>query len=144
MSKSKTPKATKPMSETAKFLSDVLITAVEGGIGYWSVVGNYRTGIDWSKDTGEEREDTRRPASVEVYEMDEDAGGYKSTGVPVSNKEIAKAFKLIMGKDEIKYCDRNWRKRMAAAYWAKDACDLDAGDADAVVQIALFGEVVYG
>jgi hypothetical protein len=61
-----------------------------------------------------------------------------------TNKDIAKAFKLIMGKGEIPYASKEWRKRMVGAYWANDAGELDSGDADMVVQIGLLGKVVYG
>lgn len=139
----KTPKTTKPMSETAKFLSDVIITALEGGIGYWSAASEYRHGSVF--EDYEEREDLRTPAYAVIHEMDEDEGGYKEKGLRVDNTAMAKAFKRIMDpKQEIPHCDRDWRKRLVAAYWAKDAGDLDAGDADAVVQIAVLGEVVYG
>lgn len=132
----------KPMSETAKFLSDVIITALEGGVGYWSQASEYRHGCVF--ESYEEREDKRQPAYAVIHEMDEDEGGYKKEGLRVDNAAMAKAFKRIMGKDEIPHCPREWRKRMVAAYWAKEAGDLDAGDADAIVQIAVLGEVVYG
>ena len=134
--------ATKGMSETAKFLSDVIITALEGGVGYWSQASEYRHGCVF--EAYEEREDKRQPAYAVIHELNDDESGYKTEGLRVDNAVVAKAFKRIMGKDEIPHCDLDWRKRMVAAYWAKDACDLDAGDADAIVQIAVLGEVVYG
>lgn len=137
--------ATKGMSETAKFLSDVIITALEGGIGYWSQASVYRHGFTYDEaEDRDGRESKRQPAYAVIHELNDDESGYKTEGLRVDNAVVAKAFKRIMGKDEIPHCDLDWRKRMVAAYWAKDACDLDAGDADAIVQIAVLGEVVYG
>ena len=130
------------MNDKQRFLSDVIITAVEGGIGYWSYVRNYRHGCP--KDGNDE---ARVPAHVELCDHDDGEVRRDATDakwMPLDNKVVAKAFKAIMGQDEIPFASLNWRKRMVAAYWANDSGDIDSGDADMVVQIALFGKVVYG
>ena len=140
------PKATKPMSKNALFLSDVIITAVEGGIGYWSRCVKYDHGtpdtVEWS-----ERDEKRHPAVAVIREMNEDESGYKKERLEVTNAVIGRAFKKIMDKKvEIPYASDKWRKRMVAAYWDKEngAGDIDSCDADCIVQIGLFGEVRYG
>ena len=132
----------KEMSKRAKFLSDVVITALEGGVGYWSQASKYRSGY-----SGEGLdEEGREPASAVIHEVNEDESGYSEQALTVDTKLVAKAFKRIMGKDEIPYTSKKWRKRMVAAYWDVEdgVCDIDAGDADCIVQIGLFGEVRYG
>ena len=128
------------MTDKQAFYSDVIITAVEGGIGYWSYVRGYVHGHD--EDFNDEN---RTPAHTEVFDFEDgDVEAPDAKWHKLDNKVIAKAFKLIMSKDEIPYASKEWRKRMVAAYWANDCCDIDSGDADMVVQIALLGEVVYG
>jgi hypothetical protein len=127
------------ISKNKAFLSDVIITAVEGGIGYWSSVSEYRHGYGDGLD-----EDNRQPATALVHVEDED-GTPARDPLPLTTTTVAKAFRLICDKsvDNLSV-NPEWRKRMVAAYWAKDSCDIDAGDADQIVQIALLGEVVYG
>ena len=132
----------KTMSKRQIFLSDVVITALEGGIGYWSQASKYRSG--YSRDVLDEK--ARKPASAVIHEVNEDESGYSEQALTVDTKLVAKAFQKIMSEDEIRYTSKVWRKRMVAAYWDVEdgVCDIDAGDADCIVQIGLFGEVRYG
>jgi hypothetical protein len=131
------------MSKRAIFLSDIIVTALEGGIGYWSQCSKYDHGYN-----GEGLdEEGRTPAVAVVHEMeDEGWGRYSKEALTIDNKLVAKAFKAIMSKDEIAHASEGWRKRMTKAYWDVDdgVCDIDSGDADCIVQIGLFGEVRYG
>ena len=133
---------TKKMSKREIFLSDVIITAVEGGIGYWSLCSEYDCGIDFDTVDENTLDATRKPAKAVILEEEED----KDTKYVVDNKLVAKAFRRIMGKGEIPYTGNEWRERMARAYKDVDdgVCDIDSGDADCIVQIGLFGEVRYG
>jgi hypothetical protein len=126
------------ISKNKAFLSDVIITAVEGGIGYWSSVSKYRHGYSDGLD-----DDNRQPATALVHV--EDSDGTPAGSLPLTTTAVAKAFRLICDKsvDNLSI-NPEWRTRMVAAYWAKDSCDIDAEDADQIVQIALLGDVVYG
>ena len=130
----------KKMTKKQVFYSGVITGAVEGGIGYWSWTRNYH----WEADD-------ETPTTAEIFDFESD--GYldgsddpddDTKWLKLDNKVIAKAFKLIVGKGEIEYAGKQWRKRMTKAYFANDSGELDAGDADMVVQIGLFGKVVYG
>ena len=124
------------MTDREQFLSDVLTTAVEGGINYWSAVSNYR----WQDANG-----NAVPASVTVHEMDDELGGYKEPGVPITTKEIGAAIRRIMDiNDEIKYLGNHVRKEVFAASMDNDAGDIDADIADTIMQVAVLGEVRYG
>lgn len=124
------------MSARAEFLNDVLITAVEGGIGYWSQVSAYR----WSDGEGEPLE----VASVIVHEMNDDDDGYKPEGVTVTSADIGRAIGKLMDKNVELSVHRDYRARIFSASMANEAGDLDAGDCDIIMQVAVLGNVVYG
>lgn len=112
---------------------DLFVTALEGGIGYWSQCSAYH----WTNDDGA------------TYDLD----GYRAMVIETEDEAtpeyiidravIAKGFGLATGE---------WRDRIAWSSGGKPPVvitdetdwDFDAGDADAVVQLGLFGDVVYG
>lgn len=58
--------------------------------------------------------------------------------------EIERALALIADPNvEIKYMSKGWRAKIAG-WSAMNEMEGDSGDADAIVQVALFGEVRYG
>lgn len=153
--------------KTAKeqFLDDVIITAVEGGINYWAYVHDYT----WSDEgptsvrvidsealkceiCDADLFDNRGPA--EIFLGPAFVSGDDGTHTPnhehqpisvlVDRARIEEAFDII--KDFSK--DVGWnevdRKRAIGAYALNDASDIDASDADCILQIALFGSVVCG
>lgn len=131
----------KKLSKLDNFYSDVIVTAVEGGIGYWSRCSDYDHGYKWNEDC----ESRHQPASVTVHELvDEQANTYKA-GVKITTKEIASAMQRIADfGQQIEYAGDEWRGRMAGALREKDAYDIDAGDADVIMQIAVLGCITYG
>jgi hypothetical protein len=117
--------------ERKQFLNDVITTAVEGGIGYWSQVSDYH----W----GDEIETT-----VRVHELDDD-GTPDAIGVPITPAKIEDAIKLILTKDSHgDYIHSRIRSNIFEASAENDAGDIDADLADIIVQIAMFGKLVYG
>lgn len=96
-------------------LSDIITTAVEGGIGYWAIVRNYH----WSMDDS-------TPTTVEVREQCEAVWHTVDTTVIARGLEVCAA----------KY------PRVFAS-WLRDRIG-DAGTADVILQCGLFGEAVYG
>jgi hypothetical protein len=109
-----------------QMFSDVIITAVEGGTGYWAVASGYHF-------DGEDR----HPASVTLTEQ----GAH--VGYPVTVHGIAAAMYRIAHDRTVKVRE-DIRQDVGAALWSPDAADLDADDADAIVQVLIFGELVYG
>ena len=148
--------------ERTQFLSDIIITAVEGGTNYWA----YAAGYEWSDDD---------PSTTQVYLADmEEVLEYEQEhgmvpdpkkGEPwnhVTIETVARAFGILekahMGIDE-RYKEEallnaetgkrmflhpDLRKRYLEANRENDAGEFDAGDADNIVQIGMFGTVVYG
>lgn len=116
------------MPDREQFLDDVVITALEGGIGYWSVCSEYKhVGV---------------PARAVVQEFDE------GTGEPYGEKMIVDRKLVEKGIAEILAGDTNTGaylvKMVAAASATNDGLDVDADVADSIVQVGLFGNLVYG
>ena len=108
-----------------QFLHDCIITAVEGGINYWAEIVTYQLNGDkvtscWVRD----------------YECDDDTP--KELSVDVIADGIRK---LLNGKAKLNRTTLNELRRAVAE---NDAGYVDAAVADAVAQVALFNEIVYG
>jgi hypothetical protein len=102
------------MKHTKQQLIDIVITAVEGGINYWSQVSHY------NPDKG----------MVTVYEIGEDGEVEKKHNLTTA--VIRKGLKLAL-ESEYEHI------RFIAV------TDIpDAEEADVIVQLGLFGEVIYG
>jgi hypothetical protein len=112
---------------------DLFSTALEGGIGYWSQASVYH----WTNDQGATY-DLRGFRAV-VREYDE------TTDLTIDRSVIARGYALATDSHS------KWRNTLAwssgkppVVITADTDWDFDAGDADMVVQLGLFGEVVYG
>lgn len=119
------------ISKTAReqFLDDVTTTAIEGGIGYWSVCHKY----EW---------DGKPEVTAVIQELDEWQNKAFGPLITVNRKLINKGIKTIMD-GEAGISDRVI-KEIAGANATNDGCDIDADAADVIVQAAVFGEIVYG
>jgi hypothetical protein len=111
--------------EREEFLKDTLITAVEGGINYWGAVADY------DPDAG----------TVTVYEKE-----YLDTpdekAFPVTMDTMARGWGQYVkrvGKAPTGYA----RQALLANRTNGDDGDFDADVADVVLQLGIFGEVVY-
>lgn len=127
-------------NQRTRMYRDILITAIEGGINYWASVLHYDPDIDYAThDSGD---------GIHAVIV-EDADGAKSQ--TIDTKAIRSAMsKLHKGEG---YSLRShvetpewWKKKWRKAYreCADGSWDFDAADADQIVQVAVFGEVVYG
>jgi hypothetical protein len=126
-----------------QFLRDIITTAVEGGIGYWSQCSQYQ----WVDDhegrvyvpVGERVGDCARAV---IHVLSDDESGYVETGLIIDVEVIARGLKLITdGGTNLN--DRS-RKLIRQADRENDAGYLDADSADVIVQAGLLGEIVYG
>lgn len=109
-------------SAREQMLHDLLITAIEGGISYWAYVTSYDAA----------------QGHATIIEAEEEDEGARA----VDHKVMAKGYRLATTE---------WRDRIA---WSTSKpplvitsdtdWDYDAGDADVILQLGLFGEVVYG
>jgi hypothetical protein len=107
----------------------LFVTALEGGIGYWSVCDQYH----WCAEGGEDDLDG---FYATVEETEEDA--------PVTHRIDAAC--ILRGLQFFAQPGNGYKhvRQVARAVLMGDDADYDAGDADCIVQAGLFGEVVYG
>lgn len=112
-------------------LENILITALEGGIGYWACLDNGGDDFD--------RQPRDMPTSEWCWKLLQDGGSlhfYDAEAV---------------GEDD---CEE-WYMDLADLYkgvglairsgdWSGRVDDLDATVADSIIQYALFGSVIYG
>ena len=120
--------------ERIGFLSDCIITAVEGGTGYWAEVRNYK----WSEDTVHHRMlDATVELRSEIPRTDEPEPWFK-----VNLDTIDLGIQRLQSADF--RVNPNLMGLILAANRDNDAGDIDADAADCIVQAALFGELVYG
>ena len=117
-------------TELEGFYDDVLTTAVEGGIGYWSVGRRYT----WSEDA---------ETSIELIEQDD--GHVHGEWVLIDRAAVRKAYNLIVSdKANTLGLGDYYRNALLSAYAECDAGEVDSELADIVVQVAMLGEVRYG
>lgn len=147
--------------EREQFLADVITTAIEGGTGYWARVYAYRwDGLPPAEcfaviaEDEEEAADAireaaanfttnegRKPNALELIEY-----GTTIDGKPVLHKldidTIAKGIGEIL-KPEFSI-HGYLRTQVQVGSHESDGGHIDADGADAIVQAALFGKLVYG
>lgn len=121
------------MTVREQFLSDVITTAIEGGIGYWSVCLQYQY-----------------EGNVVVIDGKDYGGGTRATISPLDTDDIwhvtpdtiARGISVIRERED--FCRLAIRDTILAASRENDGGEIDADGADVIVQAALFGELVYG
>lgn len=133
----------KRTAERIEFLSDILTTAVEGGINDWAEVSEYK------------HEYCTPPVAKAdtfaiVHEIEED----DEVGTKVTIDTIARGIRVIknMKRSDGTPFQPNyfgdggsyWRQFLLADRTNGDDGDYDAIVADWIVQAGLFGEIVYG
>ena len=109
---------------------NIYTTALEGGIGYWAVCDEYRWQYlyeDWENDIVKELD----PDQVLVVLSDTEETDFQNEHLTPA--KIRAGVKLLIEKYPHKYQIIN-----------DNQFHVDADGADLVVQLGLFGEVVYG
>jgi hypothetical protein len=116
-----------------ELLHGLFTTALEGGIGYWSECSDYRWSIK-----GDGVDEDYTGFSATITETDDD----NSPKHVIDRKVISKGYRLATTthRDAIA-----WSTGKPPLIVTDDTdWDYDAGDADCIVQLGLFGKVVYG
>lgn len=143
--------------EQATFLHDVFTTALEGGIGYWSQCSDYhiwKAGDELTPDIHgfyavihptEVDEDFGTPAWG-VFDGDADTQALRidiNTVETGAVRLVDQVIAAVKNPDQIDFSRRYLRQFVIA--WLTDGQegDYDASVADLVVQLGLFGTVVY-
>lgn len=127
------------MAEREQFLSDIISTAIEGGIGYWSTTLAYQ----WTDDDGQPQlcvgERLARPTGTyaAITPVDSEVIYGIDTNIIAKGIDVMRESPNFNGSHVL-------RDSILAASRENDAGDIDADCADVIVQAALFGELVYG
>lgn len=135
-------------------MSDLLVTAFEGGSNYWIQF------VEYQMPPGMTKADLRRAAWDAM--PDEEKRLWKEEGptgrwplyvaLPYLPPSVQWAIKIKPFEDEavlltpenMRQAAAEFAKRFPQAFRRVKEGDFDAGDADAWLQTAVFGEVVYG
>ena len=134
-----------PVSLAPDFMGDILVTAFDGQYGgcwYWAGSGS-KPWPEIQKDSASwatvyitfDPADCPTPGQTEQYRKD-----MKNGGVRVGLEEISVGIARILASDD--YSD-GLKARIREACMESDAGEIDADDADCIVQEALFGKQIY-
>ena len=107
-----------------QFYSNITVVAIEGGTNYWASTQNYNY-ADESNVTVKVRdcEDPDEPWTL------------------IDNDAIGRALSMLKdGKVKTGRGQKFW----AEVYRTMEGADIDASDADVIVQVACYGEIVFG
>lgn len=122
------------ITERDRVYFDLFITALEGGIGYWSECSAYH----WTYD--DEEGDDILGFFARIEDM-EDGQKYKITRATIA-AGVGKAYEAVKsGRMQNKYHRRAIKDLKHGDF---EDLDYDAETADYIVQCGLFGEAVYG
>lgn len=123
-------------AERAQFLTDILTTAVEGGINYWATIVTYKwvdlPPAQYHVDLyeTEEAEEIENDDDIKVFHVDIDV--------------IAKGIGILLETRKDRGPEDYWAQFKLANRTNSEDGDYDADVADCILQAGLFGEVVYG
>ena len=138
-----------PCSVDDEFLAGIITTAVEGGIGYWSLVTQYH--FKYSS----EEDGFLNFAEVTVHEeADSDYEGptirggidsrYKKEGVHVTMEKVLAVLRRICDPAETMSLHKDYRDGIRSAVMQADCGMLDSSDCDNIIQLVVLNDIVYG
>lgn len=118
---------------------DIFVTALEGGIGYWSVCHEYRWRRPGTDGTVDEVQDT---LGFHAVISEEDGVTKRHT---INRETIAKGVREFIAWAKEGNPSTYFKQAAVDLDWGKwDDLDVDADIADAIVQFGLFGKLVFG
>lgn len=140
-----------------ELLRDIVITAAEGGISYWALIRKYqwRESVVQTRDRLATNNETADPEALEnlrqplpfpvlriEYENPDDNDPETLTCV-VSPECVCKGLQLVMTPGTVGP-DSNAFTSAFAALMNDDAGAIDSDAADAIIQLGIFGKIVFG
>lgn len=131
--------------ELQTFYADVVGTAIEGGVNYWAQVHSYAwystTISGGTADPAPGGGDNAYAVISPSDEGDGESDGGASYSVTADT--IAHAF-TVLAAGPVQYLSDASRRRYLTARRELEAGDLDSSDADNLLQLGIFGQIVYG
>jgi hypothetical protein len=134
---------TKRTAERETFLADIVTTAVEGGMNYWAQTSGYRWYSLSLPDGGGSADPSPAGggnAYAKVHEFGDEPKVIKVHDLTIET--VAKGIGILK-KPETEISPY-LRRTLLGADTENDAGEVDAEGADVLVQLGLFGEIVYG
>ncbi len=122
--------------ERKQFLFEVFITALEGSIGYWACASKYK----WIKEGSTDHEEDLDNFHAIVSDA-EDEEAFPDNSIINQATIVTGINKIIKGEVQI---NETMRKRITEASKENDAGIIDGDDADAIAQVGLLGEIMFG
>lgn len=108
-------------------MEDIIVTALEGGIGYWAKLDN--TQAEWAE------KPAKMPTAEYAWQILRNGGELHFIDEEDDGTEYQfNLTDLLYGIES----------SIEAGEWHGDIVSLDASLADMIIQYAVFGEVVYG
>jgi hypothetical protein len=145
------------VADRQQFLTDVLVTALEGGISYWAYTTAYRWYYpDLAGGTAEPGPGDTANAWAHVVIEDDGDGDPSDRGADkhtIDLELISRGLGRIAGSTPIEHLGEVTRRSVRYCNRVNDLApdqapsyvvDIDADIADQIVQVGLFGRVVYG
>ena len=133
--------------ERKQFLWSVFVTALEGGIDYWSRCESYR----WSNGDNKTGDYDTFRAVIMVPDRNADERVINIDTIAKGVDAIAKARKPYYDPNgaktqckSVKFLTQYVANTVRNASHDNEGGDIDASLADAIVQVGLFSEVTYG
>lgn len=122
------------MTKRNEVLHDIFTTAMEGGVNYWASVTEY----GWS--CGDGHTPDTREYHADIRDLEDDNKLHH-----IGRHVMAHGYKLATTthRDRIAWSSGE-KPPLVITEDYDDEWDYDASDADCIVQLGLFGEVVYG
>ena len=139
-------------SHRDQLMLDIFTTALEGGIGYWSVCEEYHwlQRDEFGVSLPGEPEDVNGFYAI-VVDSEEHADKWdfraqcwkeKPEHLRIDKQVVTRGYNLATTTEW--QSKIRWSSERPPLVVTEDGWDYDAGDADCIVQLGLFGEVVYG
>lgn len=131
-----------PLALTGQDIEDIIVTAFEGGIGYWCRKADVIEGSALTREPHEATSEFLARAlmvdgAIVLYDNEADD--------PETSEHQMTVAALVTGvQDWIRLRTKSQNRGVAIDDGRLDTGNIDAEDADLIVQYAVFGEVVYG
>lgn len=137
-----------PIEVTGEMTGWIAVTAIEGGIGYWARAEAYDF-TRWMNDIKPEADDVAPGFVFYTVRADvEDDGSFSGPPLDVTPEVIAKGIQLFLtgvrgSSDNVAERDF-WNFAPRPFDDMEDLPAMDSAEADCVIQLGLFGKLVYG
>jgi len=116
-----------------QLLADIIVTAVEGGTGYWAQVSEYKHDCP--------------PAETYavLHEWNDETDSYEEKGKRLDVRKVRAAMvEIARGSHGRALHGVAFRDEIQELWNDPEGCDWDADTADGIAQVALLGAVTYG